>query len=982
MHSKPSLIPEILRRAWLIMLIFFLQGIRLQAQSHTLINYGREQGFNASNGYCLYQDRNGYLWIGTENGLLRFNGTSFKRFTTRDGLPDNEIFTIIEDDKGRMWLNPYASSVCYMQQGKVYNITNDSLVRRLSLNERRITILRDRNGNIWFCGQQYLIQLDKKDHIRKILSVGGSAYRELAHSVYLDRNQELVVVSNNTLYKWNGHTLTEAGALPPSFSTGLQWSSSHIYDWERGKLLFYHYHNNRIKHDTIINVFRRQDNVYNSISDNTDLLTCSDLGAQIIDLHSGRLKAHLLQDQKAGSILRTDDGTIWLGTIGKGIYRLSKTPVKSLDNLSNRSSIMYLKGTETYINFLDDRGLFTSVSFSGYKPRAETTRFDIYTGYHYIGQNRLKQWIISAGRMKLYKNFRKGLLKQINSFHVKSVIEEDTDHLLIASTNGLFRLDKNRFLITDTLICNERILSIAKSDHKIYAGTLTGLKVLSYGNNKADLVHSSFLNTHIVALASGKDNLLWVANNRSEVIGLRKDSVITVVGLKQGLHCSNIYCIAASAGFVWVGTDNGLFAISQAAPYNVTRHITYANGLNNNQVNCLSIYKNTVWAGTLQGVNYFTEDDVFRVKPKAKLIINDIKNGDRSLQPSKGTLILENKSLFIDFDILDFSSGTQPGIQYRIDNGEWISIDNNRLTFPEVPKRTFTIEISARSSASPESLIFRQTFHYPPPVYQSTWFVLLGIAILLSITVFLSVYIYHRYRRKYMTRLRTQQNLLHLEQMALQGQMNPHFIFNCIASIKQHYHSGDIVKGDHFTDVFAQLIRQTFEMGLKTFISMDKELNYLSKYLHIEQSRFNDSFTYSIIKHTELPVSEIWIPAMLLQPIVENAIRHGVRHLINKTGNIEISIKQQADLVEISIQDNGIGRKKSSALKNNYYGQSYTSSKVNDKRIHILNQLFNNTITMHISDILDAANEIGGTQVYISYPLGIYKTFTDENYNS
>lgn len=968
----------------LFLILLLLPDSPLQAQSNSLINYGREQGFSASNGYCLYQDHHGYLWIGTENGLLRFNGNNFKSYTTSDGLPDNEILTIVEDEKERLWLNPYSNAVCYIKQGKIHNAANDTLVKQLGLKENLRIIFKDRYGNLWFCGSKYLIQLDRKDRIKKIETIGGYKFQDLSGCTFLNSDNELVVLNDRVIYKWDNAIFKDIGYPPRNLDLNFIWHPSFIYDWKQKKLHFFHHDNGKIVYDTLINAALQHDKPNCSLSDGNYLYTCSDIGVMIIDIYTGRLKAHLLQDQKVGSILKANDGTIWLGTIGKGIYRLSETPVKSIEQPKIKSSIVYIKGTSQGVDYFDDRGLCTKVHLSGQNQNISTSRHQIYSGYRYIGRNQLKQWIISTGYIKLYKNFEKKLLKQFDMLYIKSAIEEDKDHLLLATTSGMYRLHKNRFKITDTFFFNERVLSVAKIGNVIYAGMLTGLSAI-YPDGSYKTVSKGYpnLRTHITALTPGKDNMLWVADNKSELVGVRRDSVVVVVDFKKGLHCNNIYCIEASANFVWVGTDNGLFAISQSPPYNIIQHITYANGLNSNQVNCLSIYQKKIWAGTLKGVNYFTEDDAFKMQEKSKIVINDIKNGANSLLPSDDVLFLKHKSLVIDFDILDFSGSARPGIQYRIDQEEWVNIDNSKLTFPEVATGNFTLEIRTISSKIPEHITFRQTFYHPPPFYFSWWFQLSAFAAISGLVTLLFLYLNSRSKRKYLARLNTQQNLLRLEQMALQSQMNPHFIFNCIAAIKQYYRSGNILKGDNFTDVFAQLIRQTFEMTSATFISMDKELSYLSQYLNIEQTRFNHTFEYTIVKQTVLPISQIKIPAMLLQPIVENAIRHGIRHLVDRKGIIEISITQQLEQIEINIKDNGIGRQKSKALQaNNYIQYAFTSGVVNNKRIQILNQLFNGNITMTISDIVNNTNDTIGTQVFISYPTWINKILVDENYNS
>lgn len=237
-------------------------------------------------------------------------------------------------------------------------------------------------------------------------------------------------------------------------------------------------------------------------------------------------------------------------------------------------------------------------------------------------------------------------------------------------------------------------------------------------------------------------------------------------------------------------------------------------------------------------------------------------------------------------------------------------------------------------------------------------------------------------RRRDQQRLNIERNLLRLEQTALQGQMNPHFIFNCIAAIKQYYNAGDISKANSFVDSFASLIRQTFELGTETFVPLDKELGYLIQYMDVEKARFNDSFCYYIKKQTKLPDSVIFVPAMLVQPIVENAIRHGVRHLMDKKGEVYISVVQIDDQIEFTIKDNGIGREKNMALKGRITLNELNSGMVNEKRIHILNRLFSGSVKMQVEDLYDKEGTANGTKVIISFPVNLNQFLKDERNNN
>lgn len=118
------------------------------AQEYSYSHYGITDGLASSTVYCITQDKDGFMWAGTETGVSRFDGTHFKNFTTKDGLPDLEVIQIFGDSKGRVWMAPFRKSVCYYYNGKIYNQQNDSLLSRIHLQGNIEGFAEDGEGNI------------------------------------------------------------------------------------------------------------------------------------------------------------------------------------------------------------------------------------------------------------------------------------------------------------------------------------------------------------------------------------------------------------------------------------------------------------------------------------------------------------------------------------------------------------------------------------------------------------------------------------------------------------------------------------------------------------------------------------------------------------------------------------------------------------------------------------------------------------------
>ncbi|WP_422081716.1 histidine kinase [Ulvibacterium sp.] len=202
-------------------------------------------------------------------------------------------------------------------------------------------------------------------------------------------------------------------------------------------------------------------------------------------------------------------------------------------------------------------------------------------------------------------------------------------------------------------------------------------------------------------------------------------------------------------------------------------------------------------------------------------------------------------------------------------------------------------------------------------------------------------------------------NLLALK--SLRSQMNPHFIFNALNSVNNYIAKSDERSANRYLSEFSTLMRSVLENSEEDFIPLSKELELLELYVKLEHSRFPDKFDYQIVSGDHLDIESYQIPPMLLQPYIENAIWHGLRYKKEK-GFLKIRLKQQSKgTLEITISDNGIGRKKSAELKTKHQRNQKSKGMGNiAKRIAILNDMYKNRIAIHISDL----NADGtGTQV-------------------
>jgi sensor histidine kinase YesM len=211
-----------------------------------------------------------------------------------------------------------------------------------------------------------------------------------------------------------------------------------------------------------------------------------------------------------------------------------------------------------------------------------------------------------------------------------------------------------------------------------------------------------------------------------------------------------------------------------------------------------------------------------------------------------------------------------------------------------------------------------------------------------------------------------EQKLAEMEMTALRAQMNPHFIFNCLNSIKLYTTDNDATKASAYLTKFSRLIRLVLENSRSERVPLKNELEALELYLEMEAMRFKDKLNFEICTPEELDTEGIEIPPLLLQPYVENAIWHGLMHK-KEGGRVQIDVMQvETDRLRITITDNGIGRAKAASLKS----KSATAAKsfgmkVTGQRIALINQMYQSDTNVQVHDLVDAEDRAAGTEVIL-----------------
>ena len=220
-------------------------------------------------------------------------------------------------------------------------------------------------------------------------------------------------------------------------------------------------------------------------------------------------------------------------------------------------------------------------------------------------------------------------------------------------------------------------------------------------------------------------------------------------------------------------------------------------------------------------------------------------------------------------------------------------------------------------------------------------------------------------RKKDLEKITMQYKMLELEAFALRATMNPHFIFNCLNSIKSLIQKNENEKSVTYLTTFSKLIRTLFDNADKKDISLFDEIETCKLYLQLEKMRFDAKFSYAVNIENSIDLKSIQVPALIVQPFIENAIWHGIIPR-NTGGHVSLNVIKKNDMIEVAVEDDGIGREISQQNKS-ISGAVHQSSGVNLtlSRLELNNQLQQREAALQIIDKKDENGIAKGTTVII-----------------
>ncbi|MBL7933609.1 MAG: histidine kinase, partial [Bacteroidia bacterium] len=499
---------------------------------------------------------------------------------------------------------------------------------------------------------------------------------------------------------------------------------------------------------------------------------------------------------------------------------------------------------------------------------------------------------------------------------------------------------------------------------------------------------------------------IWFAGHGLQRFDQTSQQFDSVIDHYHGLnkHEDNILHISPDKnGNLWFhAVENGLqcYNIKQ----NKFRSFTTNNGLPSNIIQCLSpVVKNHLWLGLmgklvrfntangevleltaedgLPDQNYTdgkmfydsTSGKMFAAmnnylvafdpemkhtrKNKVPFIVDEITLTNNEVIRGRDSLTLgwRQSKLTLKLTSIDFDHESPYSFSYQVDQADTLKIGGTELSLNLEPGK-HKIRLWARDRYG-QTLTKQLFILIEPPFWKKWWFE--SIALLIFVCL---IYLFIQFRLNRIKK-RTELNLRlsEFELKALHAQMNPHFIFNCLNSIKALILYNRNTEATQYLNKFSSLVRQNLDHSRKQFLTLKQNIDYLKQYVEIESLRFTD-FKFSIEPEANLDTDDIKIAPMLLQPLIENAIWHGLQHISGEK-ILNLRFREENEKVICEIEDNGIGINKSISDKKE--GHASIGIENIRQRITLLNEKYNFKYKLEITDLSQEGKR--GTLVILSF---------------
>lgn len=961
----------------LLLLSGLLIGFQLLGQDPVYSVLTTQNGLPGNTIYSVLQDDKGFLWLAHERGLCRYDGVRFVPYKAnmQQGF---SLSNLMAASSGQIWMQDFS--------GNFYATSKDSIVKEPGLVSGGTYVAAGIINN-------HTLVSVKSDSIRVMhlpsRKQWSIKYPGSFSSAICYEPDAVYFASNNSIYKFDGQRLTRHLQLDQSLKNIFFLVKAGVDFLAFTKQVMpYGY---RIKGNAVqpVQLFDNRVFVQEVSKVGNEIWVSTTSGTycysqQLEPLYDGFC---FFKDFSISRVFKDREGTYWLGTLNNGLlmvpnlltrmYSYQQEPITAVEVMQKG---MLFAGTASHrlLSFQTASNRFTSL----YKGPANHEILHIY-------HNPQKQeTFLCSDRITQLKNFSldheylvAGKNVEPLGNHLYAYAFANGFGFINTARNDTFSLppDFTFFAGVNKKVGRGRWVLYDNSRRTLWVASSEGLNYFS-PDKKGEL---TFNNQPVFAsslLKQGSDVYLTTYNQGVLVV----DSNFFIKTVVPFSADDNIYKLQVTGQEVWMLGHDKLFRFNKLTK--ALDKFTVADGLPRAEFKDFKWHNNQVYIATSLGLVKFDAGTAITGRVMPLLAINEVSVNGKAVNWQNGLqLESDENNIAIDFSVLSFRNVKALKIRYKINEQAWQQIepDNRLLLLSALAPGRYNLHIEAGNEegwVGQTPLVL--TFQVKTPIYRQYWFLLvMGIA---AIALVYSWFYFRLKREQKDNALKTRQMLLEQElqrskMASIKSQMNPHFFFNALNTIQSFIYTNEKSLAVSYLNQFSELTRMILDMSNLDLISLMDEIKALRLYLDLETQRFEEKLQYEIWIDPELQPDFFLLPPMLVQPYVENAIKHGLLHS-KLPWQLSIAFRKTINGLEVAVEDNGIGRKKSGQLNANRqkHHQSF-AMKANKKRLEILNKGLDNDISV---EIIDKENEWGaasGTRVILRVPGNLKRGMGESN---
>ncbi|RMA58645.1 sensor histidine kinase [Ulvibacter antarcticus] len=880
--------------------------------SQNYINYSEKDGLASNKVYRITQDHKGFIWFITDKGISKFDGTTFKNFTRNEGLPLNEIIRFRITPNNRFWYFSRSKELGYIENDKIYHFdADDGITMRpdqgINQSGNDISFLGEyqnyhfdkttwrsedqNNENFKLLNREVFYIKDKKS-ARLEDSIGNKLHTfdtiPAIRQAYQLNDSLFGVLTNKRyeLFNLNTKQLTTGEFSPsqnPTFvSLDFHWVNNRLQLVVGGYLYCF---NENLEVAAVQNSPPQLKTTF-SFKDRDGFTWCATTEHGVFKLPKEYNNMSSFFNGKSISKITKAKNTIYVGVKGDGVYKFDtnipnlwvKEP-KPLYNVNEINNTIYYSFGSHYV--AESKGRTKSkVDDKDYYAAGMLKYNDIYFSEGCSMVFRMSDDLSSRKRFKGHK-FYQGLFK-------------DRDSLFTFSYNNMLYYDNAKKLFVP------------------YRSEQIGRRLMS---------HSAIENTTFIGTEG--DGLYGFKNGKLFKLVKNDLAVVSSIGIENE---NSIWVVSEGVLLHYYKTEANEFAKKE-------HH--YLSGYPTNNLTQVFFDKEKLYLGSTLGLTVIDKKDI-EESIDFEVYLKDVQlNGEKQFKDSLEYVYAADMSLNLKFWSMNYYDTKNTTYQYRLApiQNNWTSTASGEVNLFDLQPDSYTLQLKVDQSDTSKTLSI--PIKVIPRWWQTSMFLVLAFLSGACLVGFVIWNIVKYERAIKLKKLIREKQLAQIQLKALRSQMNPHFVFNSLAAIQYYINENDFRSSEKYLVKFSRLIRTFFEMSKENEISIESEVSLLANYLDVEKLRFRNKFDYIIDIDPNLDKWKNKIPTMLLQPIVENAVNHGVFNMEDK-GLIAIKFRKLSqDQLDVSISDDGVGFKKTEKLEN--IGRTKSSNVLRD-RLYYLNK--------------------------------------------